>query len=369
MKTEQLKRSIFVLILLICSSSFCLESLRGGQIRSWDSSNQRGGDLFNGRTVEWGYSNFETMLLDRGHSILPGLSTLNAAGLSEVDVFFWGTSEHQLTPTEAQALDDFVRSGGCLILETNSILAEGDAANAAYTALGLGVRVLGFGDGNGVFQDVVSATTVGPLGDLRGQSFATTFSRNLDPTGHTLVGVSEPSLNSIVEFLVGEGMVLGLGDPYGFNLFDNVSPNNLNAYLNFIENCITPSSGPLQPEILIKPGGSPNSINCRNDKGVITVAILTTLEFDATEVDHETVRFEGAMETHINKRTGALRRHEEDVDGDGDTDLVLHFRYADTDLTCESEEATLTGSLFDGTEFAASGEVRMVPGTRVISVR
>ena len=102
-------------------------------------------------------------------------------------VFFWGTSTHELTPEEAQALEGFVRGGGCLILETNAVPGEGEAANLAYNALGLGIRVLGGGGGEGVFQDVESATTVGPLGDLRGQSFATTFSRNLNATGHTLV--------------------------------------------------------------------------------------------------------------------------------------------------------------------------------------
>jgi len=39
-----------------------------------------------------------------------------------------------------------------------------------------------------------------------------------------------------------------------------------------------------------------------------------------------------ASETHVDKKTGESRRHEEDVDGDGDTDLVFHFRLSDTDL-------------------------------------
>jgi len=32
-----------------------------------------------------------------------------------------------------------------------------------------------------------------------------------------------------------------------------------------------------------------------------------------------------------------------DVDGDGDTDLVLHFRLGDTALICDSTEAVLLG--------------------------
>jgi len=118
----------------------------------------------------------------------------------------------------------------------------------------------------------------------------------------------------------------------------------------------------------IKPGSDPNSINCNNDQGVIPVAILTTDDFDATSVDHTTVMFEGAEETHVNRRTGDARRHEEDVDGDGDTDLVLHFRLGDTALGCSSTEGTLTGEAFDGTPIELTDSVRMVGGTTVITV-
>lgn len=49
-----------------------------------------------------------------------------------------------------------------------------------------------------------------------------------------------------------------------------------------------------QVDLDIKPGSDPNSINCNNnDKKAISVAILTTLDFDATTVDHTTVTFEG----------------------------------------------------------------------------
>ena len=54
------------------------------------------------------------------------------------------------------------------------------------------------------------------------------------------------------------------------------------------------------------------------------------------------------------------RRHEEDVDGDGDTDLVLHFRLGDTDLTCDSTEGTLTGQTFDGDDIESTDAVRMI---------
>jgi hypothetical protein len=116
----------------------------------------------------------------------------------------------------------------------------------------------------------------------------------------------------------------------------------------------------LTVSIDIKPGSDPNSINCNNIEGVITVAILTTEEFDATTVDHTSVTFEGAGETHVAKKSGEPRRHEEDVDYDGDTDLLFHFRLGDTDLTCDSTEGMLTGETFYGLPIEGIDTVRMI---------
>jgi hypothetical protein len=113
-------------------------------------------------------------------------------------------------------------------------------------------------------------------------------------------------------------------------------------------------------EIDIKPGSDPNSINCQNKKEVITVAVLTTDDFDAMIVDHTTVSFEGATETHVNKSSGEPRRHEEDVDGDEDVDLVFHFRLGDTTLSCESTEGMLIGETVDGIPIEGIDAVRMV---------
>jgi len=109
----------------------------------------------------------------------------------------------------------------------------------------------------------------------------------------------------------------------------------------------------------IKPGSDPNSINCNNDHELIGVAILTTEDFDATTVDHTTVTFEGAR-----PHDG----HFKDVDGDGHTDLLLHFRLRDTNLTCESTQGTLTGETLDGIPFEGTDSVNMVGGTTVITV-
>lgn len=95
-------------------------------------------------------------------------------------------------------------------------------------------------------------------------------------------------------------------------------------------------------EIDIKPGSDPNSINPKS-KGVIPVAILTTASFDATTVDPLTVTFgpDGATESHG-------RGHVEDVDSDGDDDLMLHFRTQETGIARSDTQACLTGETTSG---------------------
>jgi len=120
-------------------------------------------------------------------------------------------------------------------------------------------------------------------------------------------------------------------------------------------------------EIISGNGSQP--INCNNDQSVIKLAILTTPTFDATAVDHTTVNLDGAYESHADAKTGLARRHEKDIDHDGDVDLLFHFRFGETELTCDSTEATLTGYLFDGTEFTSTSQVKMREGPRVIKVK
>ncbi len=94
--------------------------------------------------------------------------------------------------------------------------------------------------------------------------------------------------------------------------FDSTLNATVQGYWTIIVPCPVP--------IDIKPGSFPNSIN-PDKNGVIPVAILGTATFDATQVDPDTVQFgpDGATKMH-------KKAHLEDVDGDGDTDMVLHFR-------------------------------------------
>lgn len=137
----------------------------------------------------------------------------------------------------------------------------------------------------------------------------------------------------------------------GFNLIDRVQWDFGSSISQFYsihvlaDDSITqaiPNPCAIDIDIDIKPGSDPNSINLKSN-GNISVAILTTEDFDATTVDPLSVQFgpNGAVEAHG-------RGHIEDVDYDGDLDLVLHFITQETGIACGDTDADLTGETFDG---------------------
>ena len=108
----------------------------------------------------------------------------------------------------------------------------------------------------------------------------------------------------------------------------------------------------------IKPGSDPNSINTKS-KGVIPVAILGSAIFDVTTVDVTTLVFEGASPAHDLADPDVYADHLQDVNLDGFTDLVCHFRTQDTGIATGDIEATLTGEA-NGLPFASTDSVNIV---------
>jgi hypothetical protein len=121
---------------------------------------------------------------------------------------------------------------------------------------------------------------------------------------------------------------------------------------NFLEFDPAPAPPPVAEVIVdVKPQGSPNPVNPRS-RGVVPVAVLTTASFDAATIDPATARF-GPAEAPAAHPGG----HLEDVDGDGDVDLLLHFRTQATGIQCGDTAATLTAETAGGDAVSGSDAI------------
>ena len=104
----------------------------------------------------------------------------------------------------------------------------------------------------------------------------------------------------------------------------------------------------------VKPGDKPTTIEPKRE-GMVPIAILTTREFDATRVDPATVRA-GATGTEA----AVFRSASEDIDRDGDTDMLLLFRVQQMGLECDGMSVSLKGQARDGQEIEGTEAVKMV---------
>lgn len=99
----------------------------------------------------------------------------------------------------------------------------------------------------------------------------------------------------------------------------------------------------------VKPESDTNPVNLKK-KGSLPVALLSDEDFDAADVDTDTVTMGGVPSDHCDL---------EDVDGDGDDDLVCHFdvpSLVEAFLDVDVDEVFVVAELTDGT-FVAGGDV------------
>jgi hypothetical protein len=175
--------------------------------------------------------------------------------------------------------------------------------------------------------------------------------------GFTLVDVRMLWLEGspgVPDFLIGGSLPAELPDLPGRLLLDFENPSfpGILFSVNFPNLRVT--RAPTLVTVDINPGDSANSIN-PNSRGIIPVSILTTDTFDAVQVDPLSVTFGvlPTMESHS-------RSHVEDVDGDGDADLLLHFNTQSTDILCSDTEIWLLGETFDGERITGSDTISTV---------
>jgi hypothetical protein len=102
-------------------------------------------------------------------------------------------------------------------------------------------------------------------------------------------------------------------------------------------------------DVSVKPSRKPPSALNPTSRGDMGVAILTTTDFDATTIDPSTICFGDAgtpAERDCTETHG--RGHLEDVDHDGDRDLLLHYETTATGIDSGDATACVIGRTFGG---------------------
>jgi hypothetical protein len=229
---------------------------------------------------------------------------------------------------------------------------EGDGALDLVTAdssvgpEGADLWVL-LGNGDGSFQAAVaypagdepSSVVIGDL-DANGVADLAVSNRSSHDVS-VLLGRGDGTFESPVAYGADQKpSSLAVGDVDGDYALDLAVANRLSHNVSVLVNRL--AGPPMAVEIDIRPWSDPNPINPFG-QGLIPVAILTTEDFDALTVDDESVLFglDEAEKVHG-------QAHFEDVDDDGDLDLLLHFRTQDTGIALGDTEACLIGQTYDG---------------------
>lgn len=193
-------------------------------------------------------------------------------------------------------------------------------------------------------------STAGPRFDPPADSVLHVFNADTGEVRNLRLATSQ-----ILDF-DGDMMLFAVSETNHFNADLNADGDTADAVVHFGE-----IGGPaIDVSIDIRPDDFPNSVNPRS-RGNLPVAILTTRvsagepsEFDARSVDGASIQFGPA---------GAAPRsdgHLDDVDGDGDLDLVLHFEIEATGIACGAQSAELRGLTRDGQAIAGGDTVSTV---------
>ncbi|HVR30977.1 MAG TPA: hypothetical protein VMS86_15750 [Thermoanaerobaculia bacterium] len=307
--------------------------------------------------LEGGYSKFAAAVVAAGHSIyeldgFPG--DLTPEALEGYDVLMLFDLELAFWPDEIAATQSFVANGGS-VLVTGELPAgfARESHNTLLAPYGLEFTpdtILGGWDLAHFEPDPLTSGLVSI-------EFAGSGSLNVSGPGTKILGrIVVNGVVGPIGFAYGAaGRVVVLSDSNMFT--DTLATPGDNEYRlisNLLAHFMVMAGGeggdPLEITIDIKPGGVPNSINPKS-KGVVPVAILTTnvadgdaIDFDPWDsIDVETLRF-GPGEAPLAHAQGIA----EDVDGDGDLDMVVHFSTPAIGVSCGDTELTLTAETYEG---------------------
>ncbi len=130
----------------------------------------------------------------------------------------------------------------------------------------------------------------------------------------------------------------------------------------------TPIGESILVSVDVKPGSFPSSVNLKN-KGLTPVAIHTTDDFDAADVDAASVKLEDCVTPvrwnlsdcdEVPNPLYGILPDEPEMMGDGDTDLVLFFDTGDLTYLGDVTEVTLTGLTAAGVPVVGTSDISFV---------
>jgi hypothetical protein len=162
------------------------------------------------------------------------------------------------------------------------------------------------------------------------------------PDGMRLYQVTATQASILPMAVETNGLLSPIVSPVAVDTGDDSVPNGATYFAH----------GAARIAIDVLPGNDRNPIQPRS-RGVIPVTILGSADFDVADVDQASVRFG----PHVAFPAHRLPHRLVDIDGDGDLDVVLHFRTEATGIDCGDTMADLAGLTFGGREFAGSDAV------------
>ena len=202
-------------------------------------------------------------------------------------------------------------------------------------------------------------------GQMLGDSYIMAFGNIINPSVNPKITVHGRNFAVNGEMLDTSQTSFDLDYSRTFHTLTGFYDNGDDIDLDFRGGNITIYLVVLEPEsgmtIDIKPGNEQNNINLKSN-GVVPVAVLTTDDFDAATVDPATALFAGATASHWSL---------DDVDGDGDEDVIFHFRTQELNLDENSTEATLTAQLMSQMKTLSAAQVSsgvVVSGTDTVQI-
>lgn len=218
----------------------------------------------------------------------------------------------------------------------------------------------------GAIEFLRDGTLIGA--DMDDASGGPTTLLTIDPTDGDATAIGDIGWDSVEGMsLSSDGRLFGVAGALDLNpgTLIEIDPENLpgSSVQEITPDASRPLDGLAAPRrdliaIDIKPGGYPNCFNV-NGHGVIPVAILGSDVFDVTQIDIDSLIFEG-LEVRVRGQGKPLCAFEYS-NSDGFLDLVCHFEDEESAWTGDSSFAWVSGELDDGTWFEGYDSICIVP--------